>query len=87
MKEIIQRMHNAPIEWNISPDTFTYNSLLYAYSKSSFHKAAKDCESILQHMKKLEKQEGQTVIVDTISYNIVLDSWAQSNDKKGPDRG
>ncbi len=97
IKDIIQRMNDAPVEWDISPDTITYNSLLYAYSKSSFQNAAKDCEAVFQHMKEMERQQKQlggrqnfnnsNVTVDTISYNIVLDSWAGSNDKRGPDRG
>ena len=84
--------------WNIQPNVYTYNSLLYAYSLRKYNGAAADCESQLrqiinQHSKQFISQQRQinkkktsNVIVDTASYNIVLKAWSKSNDKNALER-
>jgi len=86
---IIRRMNEAPLHWDVKPDTFSYNALLYAYSRSDDPNAARDCESLLRHMKELEsKNENKAgrVKVDTISYNLVLQTYATSHEKDAPNK-
>lgn len=56
-----------------SPDTVTYNSVLYAYAQSSDQGTAIQAENLLREM----MDPKFNVTVDTTSFNTVIHAWSQ----------
>ena len=60
-----------------SPNTVTYNNILYAWSKSSLPGAAARAEAILKYMLNSGRQD---IFPDAISFNSVLDAFAKTKE-------
>lgn len=71
--EIIDKITNAPQQYNIQPDAITYNALLYSYSQKPNPNSAEETETLLRQLIEYNKPH------DVISYNIVLNAWAKNN--------
>ena len=67
----------------ISPDSLSYNSLLYAHSMQRSKNSAKQCEDFLRNM---QRNPNRKMLVDTVSYNIVINAWGKSNDTHAANR-
>ncbi len=68
------------------PNSSSYNSLLNAYANSmprSSKESAKKCEHELRKMLRNSKLKS---LVDTVSYNIVINAWGKSNDTHAANR-
>jgi pentatricopeptide repeat protein len=68
----------------LEPATHCFNSLLKAFRKSSFPPGR--AESLLNRMRRLHKAAGIPVKPDTVSYNILMDIWADSGKSESSKR-
>merc|ERR1712160_5612 len=57
----------------------TYNAVLNAFAKGGIGDA-KGAEAILDEMVKLHKEGNSCVNPDSVSYNIVINAWAKSQE-------
>jgi len=82
IRGILSRMEQQQIDNNyhpITPDTISYNTLLYAFSQSTHPQAAHECEASLRTFLPHNN-------VDTISYNIAMHAWNRSTDRYAAQR-
>ena len=64
----------------MNPDTYSINSLLYAWSQRKSLDSANLCEKFLRQMQQ-DYQSGRlgSVKPDTVTYNTVINAWSKSN--------
>jgi len=72
IEDIIERMETY---FAMSPDSTSYNTLLYAFSQQTRNGAAK-CEAFLRE---LQDNPETRKYVDVISYNVVMNAWSKTD--------